>query len=304
MANLLTVNDLLSECELALPESPVATALSAAVATGSQTVQVGSIAGMYVGAQLIVGSGASQEIVALTALDPVAVTLTAVFAQTHNSGESVQGATFWAGQTANPLFTQTEMLAYLAETENDFLLRTRCLYFVGQMNVQVGVASYSQPADCIRLERIALGTIDPTLGFLGQDLYDEEQYTLDYMSDTSLNRTEAWYQDKLGNSMFGLGPAPPQVGGTLELIYSQKDTQALTLTSNLLVPDVMAYLVKWGVVARMFSKDGEIRDSTRAEYAQKRYQRGTMYVRRIMEGLLARLNEAEQVMEPALMGKK
>src|SRR6185312_862290 len=117
MANLYQLNDWMSEVELLLPESPVGTTMTAAVTPGSQTVAVGSVTGMYVGAQVVVGSGNDQEIVSLTAVDPVGVTLSAVFANSHPAGEAVEGATFWAGQPSNPLFTQQEILGYFAEVE-------------------------------------------------------------------------------------------------------------------------------------------------------------------------------------------
>src|SRR6185437_3630670 len=216
---------------------------------------------IYVGVQLLAGSGANLEVITVTAFD--GINATATFAQTHAASDPLVGAAFWAGQTLEPLLTQAEVLGYFTEVQNDFLLRTRCVYAVATVPVVVGVSAYPQPADAIRVERVALN---------GNDLFDEERFNLDGLSDTSTTETNAFYRDKLGPGMFGIGPAAPQVGGALEVVYSQRGPTSLALNSQLLVPDPLAYLVKWGVAARVFAKDGEIRDPRRAQYAQKRYE--------------------------------
>ncbi len=66
--------------------------LGAAVSIGVQTVMVSSAAGMFVGAQLLINTGASQETVTLLAVDPGARQITAAFTQAHASGAPVDVA--------------------------------------------------------------------------------------------------------------------------------------------------------------------------------------------------------------------
>jgi hypothetical protein len=63
------------------------TTLSAAVATGTQTAQVGSTAAIAVGARLVVDSGAAQETVVASAV--TASSFTAAFANAHAAGAPV-----------------------------------------------------------------------------------------------------------------------------------------------------------------------------------------------------------------------
>jgi Tfp pilus assembly protein PilW len=72
---------------------PGAVSLTGAVAVGAATVGVTSAAGMFVGEQLTVGTGANQETVALTGVNAGANTITAPFAMAHAAGTpvSVQG---------------------------------------------------------------------------------------------------------------------------------------------------------------------------------------------------------------------
>lgn len=68
---------------------PGSVTLSSAVATGIQTIGVSSTAGMFVGEQLLIDTGAAQETVAITALDTNSHQITGTFAQVHAAGAPV-----------------------------------------------------------------------------------------------------------------------------------------------------------------------------------------------------------------------
>jgi len=63
--------------------------LASAVATGVQTIGVSSTAGMFIGEQLLIDTGASQETVAITAIDSNSHQITGTFVQTHAAGAPV-----------------------------------------------------------------------------------------------------------------------------------------------------------------------------------------------------------------------
>jgi type II secretory pathway pseudopilin PulG len=63
--------------------------LAGAVATGAQTVTLSSAAGIFVGAQLLIGTGAMQETVTVTVVNAGSQQVTANFAQTHLAGAPV-----------------------------------------------------------------------------------------------------------------------------------------------------------------------------------------------------------------------
>jgi type II secretory pathway pseudopilin PulG len=63
--------------------------LTAAVAAGTATVGVSSAAGMFVGERLVIGTGANEETVTLTGVDPDGDTITATFVGTHTAGTPV-----------------------------------------------------------------------------------------------------------------------------------------------------------------------------------------------------------------------
>src|SRR5208337_4743764 len=260
-----TVEQILEDVSFALIEPVVDEILGTAVSPGVATVAPSSMAGIYVGAYLLIDVGANQEQVTVTAV--TATTFSAVFVNSHLSTASVAGATFPSGQTDHPLFTQDEVLGYLAEVQNDFLLKTRCIFGVtGTFSEPANLALiaqqrfYAQPPTAIRVERVARvipGDSQPIM-----DLYDTTQADLDmdnyaWTSDSDVPKN--WFRDQIDTSQLGLDPMP-SVNGFLELWYSKRgplgNQGAIPLAGMLLIPDVMAHYIKYGVLARCWSKDG------------------------------------------------
>jgi hypothetical protein len=283
----LQFNDILVDCSYALIEQFVDTTLGTAVSAGSHIVTPPSMNAIYLGAILIVDTGASQEVVTVTGLTPS--TFTATFANAHSASAALYAATFPSGQTDAPLLTQAEMIAYLNEVQNDFLLKVRPVYDVTNKNATLSTRFYPQPPNCIRLERIAC---NPSPGItVMMDVYETSQRDLDMYNplwaDTHAQPgpPQAWFRDEANTAQFGISPLP---SGTfaLELWYSIcNSVTGNTLATLLLVPDVFRHAMKYGVLARAWSKDGELRDPNRATYCKKRYDLVVLVARKFMDGL-------------------
>lgn len=150
------VNDVLIEVSLRLVENYVKTTVTEVVSSGNQTVTVGSTGNMYVGAMLVIDSGANAEVVTITALG--SGTITAIFDQAHASGTIVWGATFPSQQPTDPIFTQDEMLGYLARAQNEFLSQVPCFYSLFQQQATYNSIFQSLPPTATQLDRVALST--------------------------------------------------------------------------------------------------------------------------------------------------
>lgn len=274
-----TALNILTECALDLVSEVVSTTLSAPVVPGVQTVAVGSVAAIYVGALLVIDNGsASQEQVVVTAVG--AGTITANFASAHAAGASVQAPTFSEGRPDGQLFTQAEMLAYCAAAQNELLLAVRPVYASADVNLSGGQPFAPAPADAIRVERVTVGTAQ-----YGVDaLWNVSEPELDMASanwGADQGAPQMWYQDgtrKAGSvSQPNLGFTPtPQADYQFTAYYSQRGADALDLLSELLVPDVAAQYVKYGVLGRCWGKDGEQRDPRREAYSRKRFEFGCL----------------------------
>jgi hypothetical protein len=302
---MLLFNDILSDVSFVLVEPNVSTTIGSNILSGVRTVTPGSIAGIYVGAILLAGVpgvGGDQEAITVTAV--TATTFTAAFANAHSSTDPLIGATFPSGQLTAPLFTQSEMIGYLQEVQNDFLLKVRPLYQISDVDLKVGVRFYSQPANAIRLERVAIATGSEGYGegpydgggvlpYDGgtaasiSDLYETTQSNLDLVEPLWAQEQgvpREWFRDQIDTAMFGLFPLPATILSA-ELWYSIRgNTSGNTLNTVLLVPDVFSHAMKYGVLARCFSKDGEFRDPKRADYCKKRYDLIVLLACKFMSG--------------------
>ena len=192
-----------------------ATTLGTAVTVpGVATVTPGSMNGIGVGTQMLVGLPGSQEIVITTGV--TATTFTAVFALTHLSTDPV----------------------------------------------------VSDSNSTYRLWDVSVTDLDH----------------LDPNWQTASGKPRMYYEDQLNVGQYGVYPLP-QVGFVNNIWYSQRPPLTLTLLSSVFVPDPLAYIPYYGMLARIFRKDGEMRDPGREQYCQKRYDTGVEIVTRFLEGL-------------------
>ena len=308
-----TVEQILEDVSMALIEIVVDTTLGTVVnLVGLQSVTPASMIGIFPGAYLLVDVGTNQEQVIVASV--TATTFTAYFIFPHAANAIVAGATFSSGFPDHPLFTQNEVLAYLAEVQNEFLLKTRCIFGVtGTFSEPANLALvaqtrfYAQPDVAIRVERVA--RIIPNAPQPIMDLYDTTQSDLDmdnYAWGAGSDVPMKWFRDQIDTSKFGLEPMP-NVNGFLELWYSKRgpvgNKNAFFLNATLLIPDVMAHYLKYGCLARCFSKDGEARDPLRSDYCRKRFEYGIVTVQKFMEGIGLDTGAAAQSYSPMAIPK-
>lgn len=291
----ITAGFVLQQVSNSLIEWFVNTTLGTSVTPGTKTVIPPTMQGIYEGAQVIVGSGASIEVVDVISV--TASTFTASFSKSHFTTDPVTGATFSSGQPNTPLWTQQEMLDYLVSVQNDFLCEVRPVYKIATQTLQVGIAAYPNPSDAIRVERISVN---------GAELWDCTQTDIDWQGGYSTRAGQGpfyWYQDKVGPFNFAVDPVP-QSGFTARIFYSQLGSTSLGLLDTLTAPDIFWHILKYGVLANAFSKDGEQRDLMRSAYCQQRFDFGCIIASKFLEGLEARFRGQEETVEPLLATMK
>lgn len=273
-----TVEDILEMVAFHLLEPVLSTALLSPLAVGTQTASVGSVAGLYAGALVLVGTVLDAEQVTVASVG--AGTFVATFANAHPVGDPVRAAPFPSGQPSMPLWTQAEILGYVSDAQNELLLDARPTYNYATQPCLIGVRYYPLPADCIRAERIAVQ------GAGGRELYETSQAELDLYQARWEQQTKRLpthrFVDDLDILQFGVYPLS-QMNFTAEIWYSQSGPANLTLPSSLLVPEILVPYLKWGVVNRALAKDGEARDPERAAYARKRFEFGVALASRLMD---------------------
>lgn len=287
----LRVVEVLLDVAYALIEQPVNTVFGQEANIGTATVAPPTMRGIFAGATLVAGYGLTSE-ESVTVISTTASTFTAALTKTHPATDPLVAPTFPSGAIDHPLYSQAEMLSYLADVQADFLLKVRPIYVVGSGALQTNVGVYSNPADAIRIERIALA---------GAELMNVAQTDLDWLSPESEGagpNPRYWYQDGLSQA-YAVFPVP-QRNDTAELFYSKKSGTTVQLLDSLLVPDCMAFILKWGVLARALSKDGDGRDPARAAFAQRWFDLWVEISKKFLDGVQGRTKRDEDTVEPML----
>lgn len=282
-AGFLTANDVLTDCAYALFQKSVnVTVPVGGIAAGAQTVSVWDQS-MYVGAQLVVGAYQTDdvEVVTITAVIP-GVSFTATFANAHVAGEQIVGATFPVRQTADPLFTQAEMIAYLSTACNDFLAECPLVYLIVEnVAIQPTAQNGPLPSDCMVPMRIA-----PILSDGPYPLRETSQSNLDgydYRWGQQLAITpRAYFRDKVPFQYFGVWPRANNLTW-YEVVYAARQAQTMGLADGFLFPDPFVPIVKWRTLSFAYSKDGEARQPGLAKYWQSRYEFGVRLAKLFLE---------------------
>jgi hypothetical protein len=136
--------------------------LSAVAAPGSATIQVPNLGypvnACYSGAQLVIDTGLAEEIITVSAFNAASVppTITATFALPHASGAQLIGATFpTQAQSGDALFTQSEILSYLARAQNQFLADVPMIFALNTQTVQYGQILQPLVCDSVEIVRVS-----------------------------------------------------------------------------------------------------------------------------------------------------
>jgi hypothetical protein len=279
-------NDVLTEMSYVLVEPVVATTLGTAVTAGAQTVTPPTMASIFAGAQLLVDSGVNQEVITVTSI--TTTTFTATFANSHSGAATLAGATFPVGQTEafpgavnNPFFTQTEVLQYISDVQNDYLTACPLILNITTQNFIANQRVGNIPSDGVQIECISVG---------GVALQEQGQTSLDWLTPfwptAGAAEPKTWFEDRVNFMTYGVQPVPGNAF-TAQLLYAQRDSQLLALNEGFLLPDPFLHYIRYGALMQCFGKDGEMRDSAKAQYCEQRYQLGIQIGRKFYENAQA-----------------
>lgn len=284
-----TVANLTVEISGHFAEPYVETTLTANAAIGIQTVGVAGTTGFYAACQVVLANadGSSPAILTITGFDPVGLTITADFPAAYAAGSTLYAGTFPTQQPTDPIFTQTEVISYIARAQNEFLSKVPAIYELFEnYTFLLGQVFQTMPATAIEVARVAL---PDSLNNLTR-LYETSQMQLalrdpNWFNNPNNVRPTSWFTDRSG--IYGFGVAPmPQSNYAGELICSVRDADTLLLTDGFLVPDQMVHYVKYKAMEYMWTKDGVQASPTMATQARQRFDRGVLISLRYLRGFV------------------
>lgn len=273
-AGMLRVVDRLQDASYALIQPVINEQFPANISAGSQTIPISDPAVwvptpcFYVGAQIVCGvTGGNLEVVTVTAVN-VGVSFTATFANAHQAGEWINGATFPVRYPTDPLFTQAEMIAYISSATSDLLTDVPLAYNIADLSVGPSQQNTALPADSLFPVRVAYDSYP---------LRETSQSNLDSMfynwTQAALSQPRVYFRDKIGVQNVGIWP---RMGNTvaLECVYAQRQAQMMGWGDGFFVPDCLTQYILYRTLSFAFSKDGEARSPGLAKYFSSRYQFG------------------------------
>jgi hypothetical protein len=103
-----------------------------------------------------------------------------------------------------------------------------------------------------------------------------------WRNDTFLPPT-GWFEDRAGNYRWGLN-AKPQGNFPMNLLWSTRDTDTLSLADGFVVPDCLLLYVKYKALEYFCSKEGVLNSPKMAAYCKLRFDRGVLITNRFFEG--------------------
>lgn len=122
---------------------------------------------LYPGALVVVGwHVTTAEVVSVIAITGPS-SFTANLTNNHNIGEQVFGATFPTQVPTDPIFTQPEILGYIAQAQNEFLTKVPLIFqFLPFQELIIGQAYQTLPSNLvIELERVSVESLPASSTF-------------------------------------------------------------------------------------------------------------------------------------------
>lgn len=176
------------------------------------------------------------------------------------------------------LWTITELIDYINIAQDDFIRETQITKQTDPVTVVAGTRSYGEPADSMSVDRIDfnLRALRRTnVGFL--DLDNRKWRTLS-------GTPSQYHQDMLPNKTFELDRAPlaAQAGLFINVLSTLAPAVVTIGTDNLTVPDYAVLYIKFGVLEKMLSKQGESQDLAKAKYCKSRFDFGVALIQNLM----------------------
>ncbi len=188
------------------------------------------------------------------------------------------GQTFPSG-----LWTRTEVLARANERQNRLLKSTLLQVGSADIPATAGVVRYALPDDWLTTVSVVWIGSDGTI----RELTRSDSFEADHGSPqwTTTRATPLFYMDEDSPLLtIQIGP-PPDLNGTLQLLYIPQGAPLTGLGELTAVPDEFVLpVLKYGLLADLFGKDGRGKNPEKAAYAEQRFALGIELAGIILRG--------------------
>ena len=181
------------------------------------------------------------------------------------------------------LLSESQFLEFVRVVSIDFLQKTGIIKDTFTVSALFAITEYDYPSDCLKMEHVFWdsGYLQPT------DAFSMDHSSTNWEND--IDNVETWREDRLAARTFAVHPAPP-VNGTDFTVIGTKNVvpSTITLSSSIpSIPESMTFYIWAGVMHKIHSMDGEMKDDFKASYFWNRYMEGVQLGQAIMNEALS-----------------
>ena len=188
------------------------------------------------------------------------------------------GATFPSG-----LWTRDEVITALSERQNRLLKSTLMLAGIVDIPALAAQHRFPLPEDWLTTVALTWFGSDGTIVSLSRS----DAFEADHGLPTWVNQRDTpllYMDEETPTLLVQIAPAP-LIDGTLELVYIPESLDITGDGSPLTVPDTYALpVLKYGLLAELFGKDGRGKNPEKAAYCEMRYALGIQMAEILLNG--------------------
>jgi hypothetical protein len=214
------------------PGSPVTLTLDPSSPLSLPAAPLPPTSNLYPGAFVIVDyRGTTPEIAEVTAVLSSTQFTVASLVYVHSAGATLFAPTLPTQQPTDPIFTQAELLGYLAQAQNEFLARVPLIFQLSTQIVSLGVTYQAAPVTAIEIERVAVQSTPAASTFTLSTVTRAADVVTAVLAATSLTDPSGAWTAGLGVQISGVTDSSydsPATGATYPLLSVSPD--GLTLT--------------------------------------------------------------------------
>lgn len=194
--------------------------------------------------------------------------------------------------TGSAQYSFSDIQTALLRRQNEILGETGCTITQSFVNAPLTPRTVL-PSTVLDIRRVAWLPL-PNVGFIIKPLRQSDMFATRAFdpryTTASTNPPGKWMQNAEPPISFDVDAVPP-VNGAWDLLSVNSGPDWVTGTNSLLdIPDDWTWVLKYGALMDLFSRESSANDPFRAEYCRQRYEEGKTLMRMMPTVLALRLN--------------
>jgi hypothetical protein len=196
----------------------------------------------------------------------------------------------WSGSAQ---FGIQDLLSACQAKQDEILGVTGCTLTESLVSASVSSVKTLLPDTTLTIRRVAWipGSIYTAKPLKQSDMFTERAFNPGYATEGSAPPS-VWMQNSEPPPSFDVDTIPDVTGNYDVLTANSGPAWSASSGSLLTIPDDWTWLIKWGALFDILSRESLAKDELRAEYSKRRYEEGLKYLAAAPTVLSVRINNA------------